>query len=267
MIIESSGRTDVGKKRESNEDSYLCNVTSGYFVVADGMGGHQAGEVASRVVVEEIDAQLQRFMSMQTAPGMTDDTLSRPANGLLSAILAANRKVFDLAQANEKHRGMGSTVSCVLFSGTTIVSANVGDSPVYLVRKETISPLSVPHTVEAELSALDQNRLTRIDAKYHHMLTRAMGIEARVQPDFSEVQSFPGDIVIVCSDGLSNKVQPSEMVDIVTQNSADDACRLFIGLANGRGGEDNITVIVAKLVEPESKRGRFFSFFSRFFRK
>jgi len=264
MHIESAGLTDIGRRREGNEDSFFIDDVLKFFVVADGMGGHKAGEVASRIVVETLKESMQRYCSGQETPDLADSTLSAEAIRVLAGIQAANSSVHSLAQSSEEHHGMGSTVAAIYCTQSTIIAANVGDSPIFLVREASIKPLSVTHTVEAELSQLNAEKLNRIDPRYHHMLTRAMGIEDDVYPDVCEIQFFDGDIVVLCSDGLSNKVTPAEILEIAQQNDPAEACRLFIGLANGRGGEDNITVIVLKLRKHTADTGRA-GFLTRFF--
>ncbi len=267
MIIESAAKTDVGKKRDSNEDSFLVDSALRSFIVADGMGGHQAGEVASRLVVETMGASLKRYLDDggELESDAVDDSLSREANILLASIREANTTVFEDAQGALNRRGMGSTVACVLCTDYTIISANVGDSPIYLVRDGNISPLSKTHTVEAELSAIDPQKAMHIDRRYQSMLTRAVGTEEVVWPDVYETQFFDNDSIVICSDGLSNKVTSDEMLDIVMNNSPEEACRLFVGLANGRGGEDNITVIVLKLIKRADRASRLLKFITNLF--
>ncbi len=267
MIIESAAKTDVGKKRDTNEDSYFVDPDLRSFIVADGMGGHQAGEVASRLVVETMGASLKHYLNDggQLESDVVDEALSLEANMLLASIREANKAVYQDAQESLNRRGMGSTVACVLCTDYTIISANVGDSPIYLVRDGEIAPLSKTHTVEAELSAIDPQKALHIDRRYQSMLTRAVGTEEVVWPDVFETQFFDNDIIVICSDGLSNKVTSDEMLDIVENNSPEEACRLFVGLANGRGGEDNITVIVLKLIKREHRMSRLLRFITNLF--
>jgi protein phosphatase len=252
MRIESAGLTDVGKKREGNEDSFLIDDALGFYAVADGMGGHRAGEVASRMVVEALTEHMSMFCSGREAPTLADNSLSSEALRVLAGIQAANWNIHNLATSSEDHRGMGSTVAAVYCTPLTLIAANVGDSPIYLIRDGAIKPLSVTHTVEAELSQLSAEKFNKISPRYHHMLTRAVGIEEDVYPDVCEAPYFDQDIVVICSDGLSNKVTPQELRDIVLSNPPEEACRILVGLANGRGGEDNITVIVLKLRKKHS---------------
>ncbi len=265
MIIESAGLTDVGRKREENEDSFFINDTLKSYAVADGMGGHLAGEVASQMVVENLEEYLREYSEGKVAPEMEDETLSLEGNALLAGIRKANSAVYSKSIASATKRGMGSTVALVHCTDSTLLAANVGDSPIYLVRNDTIEPLSQTHTVEAELEELSSERKNAIGTRYHHMLTRAVGIQEEVHPSVAEVPFYNEDKVIICSDGLSNKVTADEMREIVCSHSVSEACRVLVGLANGRGGEDNITVIVLSLSRKRRTLEGFFGFFSRLF--
>jgi protein phosphatase len=141
---------------------------------------------------------------------------------------------------------MGSTVAAIYYADSTIIAANLGDSPIYLVRRGEIEPLYVPHTLVAEQTAIDPERAKLLEERFHHVITRAIGVAEEAFPDVCEVPFFPGDIIILCSDGLSNMVSPEEICDIVGNNNPEAACRLLVDLANERGGDDNITVIVLR---------------------
>jgi protein phosphatase len=252
MHVEAAGLTDVGKKREGNEDSYFLDEANRLYVVADGMGGHQAGEVASGLVA----ATLQTLVRDDAADAEQDgyDTMLSPqANQLAAWVRAANRAVYKKSRERDDYRGMGSTLAAVYYTDETFIVANVGDSPVLLVRDNTIEPLSVTHTVAAELGASNPEKLKQLDEKVQHMLTRAIGVGADVVPDVCELQCFKGDSIIICSDGLSNKVTAAEMAAIVTAAAPAAACRTLVDLANQRGGEDNITVIVLKVTALDAR--------------
>jgi protein phosphatase len=142
---------------------------------------------------------------------------------------------------------MGSTVSAVYFTDGTFIAANVGDSPIYLIRDGRIKLLSVPHTVIAEQTALDPENAARLGMEFRHVLTRAMGTEESVKADIYEIQCFKNDILVISSDGLSDKASPEEIQQLVDGNGSDVACRQLVDLANERGGDDNITAIVLKV--------------------
>lgn len=256
-IIESAGITDVGRKRTGNEDALFLDTARHLYIVADGMGGHQAGEVASSLVVDTMRDYMKRFKEDTDAEEMQDfdKTLSKEANRLLSSIHLANLGINKVSSTQETYRGMGSTVSAVFFTDETLIAANVGDSPIYLVHNGSIERLSVPHTVMAEHAAMNPGGAAHLGREYSHMLTRAMGIEETVEPDICEIPYYKDDIVIISSDGLSDKVQPDEILEIVKQERPEKACQKLVDLANKRGGDDNITVIVAKVSQTLHGKG------------
>ncbi len=249
IVVESFGITDIGRKRKENEDQLLINDDLKLYLVADGMGGHAAGKVASNMTTEIIQEHITYNNQAETIQSENNnENLSNNANHLIQSIQLANSKIYKTAQESESYRGMGSTVSAVYFTNKTMIAANVGDSPIYLVHNNNIDLLSVPHTVLEERKALniDENNFPK--DKYSNMLTRAVGIDNTTTPDISEIQCFKGDILIIASDGLSNKVKMEEIHYIVNTEQPDDACKILVGLANKRGGEDNITIIVLKIL-------------------
>ena len=249
ITIESAGLTDRGKKRQVNEDSLFLEDSLGLYVVADGMGGHLAGEVASRLVVDTIrDFITNGHQSAENImPVNGDELLSPEAHRLLSSIHMSNKVVYEAARNNSAYRGMGSTVAAVYFTEGTFIAANVGDSPIYLIRDGNINLLSVPHTVIAEQTALDPENATRLGMEFRHVLTRAMGTEESVKADIYEIQCFKDDILVISSDGLSDKASPEEIQKLVAENGPNSACRRLVELANERGGDDNITAIVLRV--------------------
>ena len=256
VAIETAGITDVGQKRTGNEDAFYLDDDLKLYMVADGMGGHLAGEVASALVVDTIRDYMKRFKEEGGVEEMEDpdETLSKEANRLLSSINLANKGVHQVAQSNEDYKGMGSTVSTAFFTGDTVVVANVGDSPVYLVHDGGIELLSVTHNVISEQMAINPEMAQKLDKRFQNMLTRGMGIEAMVEADVCEIQYFEGDILTISSDGLSDLVSPEEILDIVKAEQPAKACQTLVDLANERGGHDNITVIVIK-IQAEDKKG------------
>jgi len=265
VVVESAGITDVGRKRKGNEDAFLLDDDLKLYVVADGMGGHQAGEVASILVVETIRDYMKGFKEDGDVEGLVgyDEILSKEAKRLLSGIHMANRGVHQASYSNASYHGMGSTVSAVYFSDETLMAANVGDSPIYLVHDGSIEFLSVPHTVMAEQAAFDPEGAKGLGSQFRHMLTRAIGIEETVKADICEIECFRGDILVISSDGLSDKVSPEEILDVVNKERPHKACRMLVGLANERGGDDNITAIVLKVKKVKHERGGIIGLISR----
>ena len=247
--IESAGLTDVGMKRKDNEDALFLDDALGLYVVADGMGGHRAGEIASQLVVKTISEYIQK--SKNNGSGReyqpSDRTLSSEANELLCGIRLSNKVVHEASLDNDACRGMGSTVSAVYFTDGTFIVANVGDSPIYLIRDGKIKLISVLHTVLAEQAAINPENAEKLGMEFRHVLTRAMGTEETVRADIYEIQCFKGDVLVISSDGLSDKASPDEIMTLVNQNELDTACRRLVKLANDRGGDDNVTTIVLKV--------------------
>jgi serine/threonine protein phosphatase PrpC len=260
--VLSAGLTHVGKRRKENQDALLLDDGLGLYAVSDGMGGHRAGEVASSLVVSAVREAVQRppDPSREIEP---DTSLSPAANRLRDAILAANRSVFEAAAKNPAFRGMGATVSTVLLTGESIIAANVGDSPIYLVHDEYIESLSVPHTLAAEHAAM--NGSVPLDRRFHHVLTRAVGTRQSVEPALCELPRSSGDTLVIGSDGLSNLVNAEEIRYTVQRYSPHEACQRLVSLANERGGNDNITVLVVKTGHKKNRFKRFLIQFIRFF--
>ncbi len=249
VLVESAGITDRGIKRQENEDALFLDDSMGLYMVADGMGGHQAGEIASKLVVETISEYIKESADVGSADDLddSDNTLSTEANRLLRGIRLSNQVVHEASLRNNSYRGMGSTVSAVYFANGTIIAANVGDSPIYLIRDGEIKLLSVPHTVLAEQTALDPENAERFGMEFRHVLTRAMGTEESVKVDIYEIQCFKDDMLVISSDGLSDKARPEEIFQLVNQHKLNVACQRLVELANERGGDDNITAIVLKV--------------------
>ena len=272
ILTESAGISDVGKKRKGNEDSLFLDDSLGLYVVADGMGGHRAGEIASQLVVKTISEYIQQSKNNGGAEkkNILNKTLSREANQLLTGIQLSNEVVHEASLDNEDFRGMGSTVSAVYFSNGTFIVANVGDSPIYLIRDGKIKLISVLHTVLAEQTAIDPANAEKLGMEFRHVLTRAMGTERSVNTDIYEIQCFKDDILVISSDGLSDKASPNEILKLVNQNGLDPACQKLVKLANDRGGDDNVTTIVLKVKLMKNTRlnfSRMKAISSRYFSK
>ena len=265
FVIESAGLSDTGKKRKDNEDSLLVDDGLGLYMVADGMGGHRAGEIASRLVVESMHGHIQRCRNGEAPAetGPADTTLSAGANQILAGILLSNRVVHDAANGTKDYRGMGATLAVLFFDDRTLVAANVGDSPIFLVHKGRLERLSVTHTVLAESEAANHLGLEQLGPEFSHVLTRAMGVKATVEANICEVPCFTGDILVICSDGLTDMVATEEILDSVTRHPPAEACQELIDLANDRGGTDNISVIVLRIKKNADGEGRIKSLLSR----
>jgi len=243
--LESAGITNVGKVREKNEDAYMVDNKNQYYLVADGIGGHLSGEVASGIVVDSFKDYLKNITVDDSFE--ISDTLCKEGKRLMALIHKANELVYKRSSEDKNCRGMGSTVSAVCFSDSTLVSANVGDSPTYLIRDGEAELISSIHNVGSDRVSIDPDRIKALGPKVLKMLSRAIGAAEDVSPDAREIPCFAGDRVVVCSDGLSNFVDPREIAEKVTSNPPEDACHILVDLANERGGLDNITVIVIEI--------------------
>ena len=263
--IESAGISDIGKRRKQNEDSLFLDDRLGLYVVADGMGGHNAGEVASKLVVETIRDYIRQGQSddpVEERVGI-DANLSKEAQLLLAGIQLSNRIVHKTALSNEAYRGMGSTVSAVYFTEKTFIVANVGDSLIYLIRNGAIEQLAVPHTLVAEQTERDPDNAELLWSDFKHVLTRAMGVDEKVKADINEWPLCKNDILVICSDGLTDKASAEEILELVYNRRSERACKSLVDLANARGGDDNITVIVLKVISMENEADGFTAWIKR----
>jgi serine/threonine protein phosphatase PrpC len=238
MRLSSFAGSDVGRLRSGNEDSHFCGQT--VFAVADGLGGHQGGEVASAAAVEPL-ARLD---------GRSFKDAGEAAEALAAAIREANEAILDRAAGDPALYGMGTTVTAAVAGGGYLQLAHVGDSRAYLLRGGTLEQLTTDHTVVGEL--VRRGRLTPQQAAVHperSILTRAVGLDPRVPvdlPDPLEVQ--PGDQLLLCSDGLTEAVADGQIAELLS--AAPDgqvACRSLIDAANDAGGPDNITVVLVRV--------------------
>jgi protein phosphatase len=269
VIVESAGISDVGRKRERNEDYLFYDDKMGLYVVADGMGGHLAGEVASRLVVETMRDYIGQINEhdQPVESGYIDDSISKEANHLLSSIRLSNQVVHEASLQDDSYRGMGSTVSAVYFTENSFIVANVGDSPIYLIRDGTIELLSVLHTVFAEQTARDPEYADLIGSEFKHVLTRAMGVDDSVQAHIYETSCQKDDILVISSDGLTDKASPEEILQMVNHNNSNKACQALVDLANERGGDDNITAIILKVKNVKHHQNGFRGFFGSVLKK
>ena len=265
-MVQAAGFTDIGNVRKVNEDCFLLNEPIGLYVVADGMGGHRGGAVASRLAVETIEAYMAAAEEQSPAEQglLSADGASEASHRLRQSINLANREIYKQSLQNSSYRGMGTTVSALYLAGETMITANVGDSPIYLLRNGEIEDLYTPHTLLHERKKIPKSMEGKFSkGKLAHILTRAVGIRSDVGVDFVETQCFAGDIVVLCSDGLSGKITTEEIRDLVYQNDSVAACKKMTDLANQRGGEDNITVIVVRIQATDGQGGK--SIFRRVF--
>lgn len=257
MRITSCGLTDVGLKRAHNEDSFINMNDLGLFVVADGMGGHAAGEVASQTAIMAIVDFVRDFLdpSHETWPFGRKTEKGLPGNTLEAAIRTANLAVCNKAKENHEYTGMGTTIASLLIIEQQAAIAHVGDSRVYRSRGPRFDLLTMDHSWVNE--QLAKNIITEDEARNHrwrNVITRALGNKAELDIGMAEVDMAPGDIFLLCSDGLSGMVDDEETARIIreNQNNLRSACDELVAAANCGGGIDNITVLLVRLDDDDA---------------
>lgn len=239
MRVAAAGLTDTGRKRRRNEDAFVASPP--LFAVADGMGGAQAGEVASRLAAAVLHEERGAGIGEATVAGL---------------IAEANRRVWQRSTEDTSHSGMGTTITVALVDSAagTIAIGHVGDSRAYRIRGGALEQLTQDHSLVAEL--VRRGRLAPEEAENHpqrSVITRALGTEPEVEIDLFTVQAEPGDLYLLCSDGLTTMVPDGEILALATarRHDLDAAARALVDAANAAGGEDNVTVVAFELVEGE----------------
>jgi protein phosphatase len=286
MKINYRAISDVGRKRKGNEDTVFVNFEHKLFVVADGMGGHAAGEVASRLAVESIERHIvgsdprkeptmpagYRGAGGAGGTGGTAGTgrqaaslgdparrqvapLPDPARRLVNAIRLANQEIVRSVRKHREQRGMGTTVVTAFIRGARAFIGSVGDSRAYLVRGDRIRQLTSDHTFVNE--QVRAGTLSDSEARRHparNILTRAVGSQDEVEIDLVEQELRPGDWLLLCSDGLTTMVEDADILETIRAHpdSPEDGCRALIDLANDRGGEDNVTAVLVRILNGAS---------------
>jgi serine/threonine protein phosphatase PrpC len=264
MKLQGIGKSDPGLKRKINEDNFLVAPELGLYVIADGMGGHKAGEVASRMIIETMADYWKKRREGHSASFLSPVTmeLSEEANHLTNSIILCNMLIYEVQKKPRYHR-MGSTVSSVLQEGDLLWAANVGDSPVFLFDQGRLIQVSEEHSIEAEQRVMglpqppgSSNPLLK------NILTRVLGLSEKVKVYVNPIRPEPGDFILMCSDGLTNFVpEPSikailDDFSISIQRKVD----ILIDEANRGGGGDNITVILLEVM----KEGKWLRFKNKF---
>jgi len=240
VTLQSASATDTGRARDINEDSLL--VESNLFAVADGMGGHAAGEVASRIALEVLKARFEPSV-----------------DGIVAAIKAANREVLERGEAEPSWRGMGTTLSVVALvpseDGEEVLVANVGDSRVYRTHDGDFEQLSEDHSLVQDF--VREGRISPAEARVHpnrNVVTRTIGNENDVDVDWWLIDPSAGDRYLICSDGLTDEVEDADIARVLrTVRDPNEAARALVDLANRAGGRDNITVVLVDVVDDDGR--------------
>ncbi len=260
MRIASGGLTDVGRVRTNNEDCFQIVKPLELYVLSDGMGGEAHGEVASAMAVETVVRHCLEAEANPAAPffGQPQRNWSDRTKRLSSAVYLANREIFESAKQNTERRGMGATLTAAWIDGSKLSIAHVGDSRAYLLRGGALQQLTNDHSLVAE--QVRKGILTPAEAEQSEMqsvLTRALGSQAQVEIDAEELGLFKGDLVLLCSDGLTRMVTEPEIAGTLqAETDPARAAAKLVALANENGGADNVTVLVIRL---ESGFGDWFS--------
>lgn len=248
--LEVVGRTDVGKVRLSNEDSYGFDLRHGVFVVCDGMGGHAAGEVASRIAVETVLAYFRDHEPLAANADLADAPLG--AQMLSDAVSKANENILEYAEGNTSTNGMGTTLVAARYDEGRFTIAHVGDSRIYLLRGDTLLQLTEDHSLVME--QVRRGIMTMEEARHssaQHIITRALGTEDNSPPDLAEFPAEVGDILVLTTDGVLRHLEDPQIHDALRDaTSLQTACDKLIDLALDGGGEDNATCILIR-VRPE----------------
>lgn len=244
--VPAYGMTDVGKRRDGNEDAFLLLPDKQLFIVSDGMGGHNAGEVASAQAIAAVKA----FLDDKDLSAMTPDEIKKT---LMDAVTKAHNTVLELSRTKAAYANMGCTLVVAFIRNNTIYTCHAGDSRAYVINPEEISQVTTDHSVVMELVIL--GKMTKEEARLSPMknqITQAVGLPAYFNPEFSSQELKNGDIVLLCTDGLWDMLSDAQIHELViSNNSSQELCQKLIDAANYEGGDDNITVIV---IRPEETK-------------
>jgi protein phosphatase len=253
MRIKAFGATDVGKVRKLNEDSYKILPEKNLLIVCDGMGGHAAGEVASRIAVEIIENafSFKEELKSLSIPQLEEE-IPEFSLDLVKAIRLANRQIYNLAKQNPSQKGMGTTMVAALLEKGLATICHVGDSRAYRIRNEMISQLTQDHSLVAEM--MERNEISEKDSAFRlerNIITRALGNKPTIKVDLRIDPVLENDIYLLCSDGLTNFVSDQVILRTLTQNPKNlkASGMKLIEKANSSGGKDNITLVLAEIEE------------------
>ncbi|MDD5175494.1 MAG: Stp1/IreP family PP2C-type Ser/Thr phosphatase [Sterolibacterium sp.] len=250
QALETVSRSDPGMVRSHNEDAVYLNPALGLAILADGMGGYNAGEVASGMVTTLLGSELGKALTLQE-PYLFDSNGQRRANGLLEReIERANHAVYQAAQSQPQYAGMGTTLVMAVFYDNSMTVAHIGDSRLYRLRGEEFIQITRDHSLLQE--QIESGMLTVEEARHSqnkNLVTRAVGVDPLVEPEIHDYATQPGDIYLFCSDGLNDMVEDEEIGATVQMLSAnlELAATQLVQLANDNGGRDNVSVILVRV--------------------
>lgn len=248
--LEIVSITDTGRVRTHNEDSVASDQSLGLVVLADGMGGYAAGEAASAIAVTQVFCETRRAI-LALVPGQTDNETGLRYESLIirDAIRHANSRIYDAAREEEAFNGMGTTIVAAHFYDNFLTCAHVGDSRMYLLRGEQMQQLTMDHTVVQEF--VDNGMYTEAEAKASfdsNLVTRALGVDEETEIDILEQPVQPGDLYLVCSDGLTSMVKESKIAKALQKKQRlEERARRLAQMANRGGGDDNISIVLIQV--------------------
>jgi protein phosphatase len=255
LLIQAAGHTDIGLVRKNNEDNFGYDLRHGIFVVCDGMGGQQAGEMASKIAVDTVlDYFRRKEPNVESVGGASFGGVSPRAVSLASAIQLANQAIHESGARNPDHAGMGSTIVAVAVEDNLFSIANVGDSRIYLIRKNEVVQLTNDHSLVMEQVRRGLMTLEEAEhSKMQNVIVRALGTDDTVEPDLADHEFSPEDVLLLCSDGMSRYVKKETMAEAVAKDSLEQACTDLIEAAKSGGSDDNITCLLLRAAHPSWK--------------
>lgn len=268
QALETVSRSDPGMVRSHNEDAVYVSSALGLAILADGMGGYNAGEVASGMVTTLLGSELGKAFDQQESHFKGSDGKQRMRDLLTTEIARANQSVYQAAQSQPQYAGMGTTLVMAVFHDNSLTVAHIGDSRLYRLRGEEFLQITRDHSLLQE--QIDGGLLTREQARHsqnRNLVTRAVGIDPAVQPEIHEYAVLPGDIYLFCSDGLNDMVEDDEIAMVLGLLAANlGVCATqLIQMANDNGGRDNVSVALVKVrseyQEPQGRWQRFLAWF------
>src|SRR3984957_13532882 len=248
FLIQAAGSTDIGLVRKNNEDNFGYDLRHGIFVVCDGMGGQQAGELASKIAVDTVLEYFRHAQDSAPVGGGRFEGVSSRAVSLASAIQLANQAIHEAGARDVHHAGMGSTIVAVAAEGNLFSIANVGDSRIYLIRNRDVVQLTNDHSLVMEQVRRGLMTLEEAEnSKMQNVIVRALGTEDSVEPDLEDHEFATGDVLLLGSDGMSRYVKEEKMLEVLSgEGSLSEACDALIEAAKSGGSGDNITCLLLR---------------------
>lgn len=268
-LFEWGFATDTGRVRSNNEDALAVDANLGVFILADGMGGHKGGEVASSLAVTSLLNRLKLTLP-PLKPGQLDEELgyTRESIAIREAVIHANQAIHEAAQEQPQYEGMGTTLVVAVFYDNRLSIAHVGDSRIYRLRNDQLEQITSDHTMLQEL--IDRGFYTEEEAQrsmHRNLVTRALGVEVSVAVDIQEELVLPGDLYLLCSDGLHDLVDDAHLAERLSAcEDLTDCAQTLVDDANAKGGKDNISLILARPIGDFPGKRRWYNQLSSWFR-